>query len=173
MLSLSSAASPQGVLQQIRSEVASAAPSQAVEFELYPQIVGASLARERLGMMLLVVFGIVALVLAGVGIYGVISYSVTQRTAEIAIRASMGASASQVLQLIMRHGVQLALAGVAAGVVGAVVLRQVVASQLYEMNALDPRVFVFVPITLLLVALLATFFPAQRATKIDPVDLDN
>ncbi len=75
------AASPQGVLQQIRSEVASAAPSQAVEFELYPQIVGASLARERLGMMLLVVFGIVALVLAGVGIYGVISYSVTQRTA--------------------------------------------------------------------------------------------
>ena len=103
--------------------------------------------------------------------FRVISYSVTQRQGEIAVRAAIGASAAQVLRLIMQRGVRLALGGVAAGVIGAVALRQILASQLYEISALDLRVLLLVPVALLVVALLASFLPAWRATAIDPAAL--
>ena len=162
---------PQNLIPAVRREISAMDPVWPVEVHLYPEVVRASIVRERLGMMLLVVFGAAALLLAAVGVYGVISASVTQRRGEIAVRAALGASAAQVLRLIMQHGVQLALVGVAAGVIGAVALRQILASQLYEISALDLRVLLLVPVALLVVALLASFLPARRATKIDPAVL--
>ena len=131
---------PQSLIPAIRREISAMDPRLPVTFDLYPEVVRASIARERLAMMLLIVFGAVALLLAAAGVYGVISSSVTQRRGEIAVRAAVGASGAQVLRLIMQRGVQLALAGAAAGVIGAVALRQILASQLYEISALDLRV---------------------------------
>ncbi len=165
---LRSPGNPNLVIPSVREQISSMDPNLPVEFHLYSDLINASLGRERMGMMLLVVFGAVALMLAAVGTYGVIAYTVTQRRGEIAIRAAMGASGSQVLGLIMQHGLLLALVGVVAGIIGAVALRQVIASQLYGMGVLDVRVFMSVPTVLLLVALLATLFPALRAMKIDP-----
>jgi ABC-type antimicrobial peptide transport system permease subunit len=112
-----------------------------------------------------------SLVLAAVGIYGVMSYSVAQRRGEIAVRLALGASAGQVLASVLRRGVALALAGIVLGGLSAVALRRMVASQLYEVSPLDPRVYVFVPILLLSVAVLATLVPASRARKVDPADM--
>jgi putative ABC transport system permease protein len=141
------------------------------DFSLYRPVIEASVAGERLAATLLTVFGLMALILAAVGIYGLMSYSVAQRTGEIAVRSAMGASGSQVLTMILGRGAQLALAGVALGIVGAVALRQVVAGLLYGVTALDVRVFALTGIALLGVAGLACFVPAQRATRIDPAEL--
>jgi len=122
-------------------------------------------------MTLLVIFGIMAAALAAVGIYGVMSYSVTQRTGEIAIRSAMGASTPQLMRLFLAQGAALAFAGVVLGLLTAVAVRQVVASQLYGIAALDALVFVVAPLALLGVAALASFLPARRATKLDPADL--
>jgi putative ABC transport system permease protein len=162
------AANPAALIPAIRHEIDAVHKSVPAEFSMYNQIFSASLARQRLGMSLLAIFGIVALALAAVGIYGLMSYSVAQRASEIAVRAALGASAGQVLSLILRRGAQLALSGIAIGVIAAVVLRRVAASQLYEISALDPAVFVLVPLTLLAVAMLASCVPARRAAKIDP-----
>ena len=161
-------ANPAALIPAIRQEIVSLHKSMPVEFSLYSQIFRASLARQRLGMSLLTAFGIVALVLAAVGIYGLMSYSVAQRTGEIAVRAALGASAGQVLSLILRRGAQLGLAGIVIGVVAAIALRRIVASQLYEVSTLDLSVFALVPLTLFAVALLASYVPARRASKIDP-----
>jgi predicted permease len=162
---------PENLVAAIRGEIDAMDPLLSAEFALYPPIVRASIAGERLAATLLVIFGVVALALAAVGIYGLMSYSVTQRTGEIAVRSAMGASERQVLNLVLGRGVRLALAGIVLGVIGAVVLRQAVASQLYGVTALDPRVFVVASLILFSVAALACFVPAQRATRIDPADL--
>ena len=140
-------------------------------FALYPSIVADSVATERLGMVLVVAFGSVALALAAVGLNGLMSYWVTQRSGEIAVRSAMGATTRDVLALILRRGVALALVGIVLGGLGAAAARRVVAGQLFGVSALDPRVFVLVPLLLLGVALLACFLPARRATKIDPAEL--
>jgi ABC-type antimicrobial peptide transport system permease subunit len=118
--------------------------------------------------LLLAAFASLALILAAVGIYGLMSYSVTHQSREIAVRAAMGASPAELLGLILRRGLQLAVAGIILGVAGAVALRQVIASQLYEVSTLDLRVFMAVPLVLLAVALLSSCLPARRAAKIDP-----
>ena len=141
------------------------------EFALYTPIVQASIARERLGMTLLVIFGLVALLLAAVGIYGLMLYFVAQRTGEIAVRSAIGASAGQVMGLIMGRGVFYALSGIGLGVIGAAVLRRVLESQLYGVSALNPQVFILAPLTLLAVAALACFIPSLRATRVDPAEL--
>jgi ABC-type antimicrobial peptide transport system permease subunit len=146
-------------------------PNLTARFELYPSIVEASVARERLGMTLLVVFGLVALLLAAVGIYGLMSHFVAQRTGEIAVRSAMGATAGRVMGMIMRRGVSYALVGVVLGVAGAAALRRVLESQLYGISALDVPVFTLVPLILLGVAALACFLPSRRATRIHPAEL--
>jgi putative ABC transport system permease protein len=166
-----SAANPAALIPAIRQEIASIHKSIPAEFLLYSQIFRSSLARQRLGMSLLTAFGIVALILAAVGIYGLMSYSVAQQTGEIAVRAALGASASQVLSLILRRGAQLGVAGIAIGMAAAVILRRIVASQLYEVSTLDLGVFALVPLGLFLVALLASYLPARRASKIDPAGI--
>ena len=122
-------------------------------------------------MALLVTFGVTALLLAAVGVYGLMSYSVAQRTGEMAVRSALGSSAGQVMALVMRRGLRLAVAGVVIGVIGAIGLRRVLASQLYDVSPLDPSVLFAVTALLFAVATLACFIPARRATRVDPADL--
>ena len=124
---------------------------------------------RRYPAYLIGVFAAVALVLASVGIYGVISYAVSQRTHELAIRAALGARRRDLLGLMLRQGMALALVGVAAGVLGALALTRLMASLLYGVSATDPAVYAGVAALLLTVAVLACLVPARRATKVDPI----
>jgi putative ABC transport system permease protein len=160
---------PASLIPTIRREVAAIAPTVPVEFGVYADTINASIARQRVGMALFAVFGAIALMLAAVGIYGVMAHSVTQRTREIAVRAALGASAGEVLGLVMRRSAFMAFSGVFLGLIGTVALRTIVQSHLYEISALDPVVLVTIPLALLAVALLASFIPARRASRIDPV----
>jgi putative ABC transport system permease protein len=138
------------------------------EFELYSQTMRVSLARERLGMSLFAVFGAVALALAAVGVYGLMSYSVAQRTGEIAVRAALGASQRRIVNAVVVRGAWLGLAGIAIGVAVAAAAGRILASELYGVSTLDWGVFVAVPLILLAVALAAAYLPARRAARVDP-----
>jgi ABC-type antimicrobial peptide transport system permease subunit len=120
-------------------------------------------------MLLLSLFAGLALVLAAVGIYGVISYSITQSTQELGIRMALGASRGNILSLIVGQGAKLALIGVGLGIVASLLLTRVLSSLLYGVSATDPIVFAGLAILLTSVVLLACFIPAQRATKLDPM----
>jgi putative ABC transport system permease protein len=133
------------------------------------QAVSNALWQPRFSTFLLGVFAAVALVLAAVGVYGVMSYAVTQRTSEIGIRVAMGARRSDVLALVVRHGAALALGGIALGLAGASALSQVMQSLLYEVSATDATTFAAASLVLLAVALAACFVPALRASRIDPM----
>jgi putative ABC transport system permease protein len=133
------------------------------------QLINESIAPRRFSMFLLSLFALVALVLAAVGIYGVMSYSVSQRTHEIGIRVALGAGKSDVLKLVIKQGLTLALIGVVSGLIGALVVTRVMASMLYGVTATDPLVFAGVALLLALVALLACYIPAHRAMRVDPM----
>jgi putative ABC transport system permease protein len=133
------------------------------------EIVSEAVARQRFSMLLLGVFATLALVLAAVGIYGVMSYSVTQRTREIGIRLALGAQKKDVLKLTVGQGLRLVSIGVAIGLVAAFVLTRVMASLLFGVSATDPVTFIAISVVLISVAMLASFVPALRATKVDPM----
>jgi len=132
-------------------------------------LIGASVARARFNTLLLTVFAVVALLLAGVGIYGVMAYSVAQRTHEIGVRMALGARASDVLRLVVKRGMTLALGGVAIGVAASLALTWLMKTLLFNVSATDPLTFVGIPLLLALVALLACLIPAWRAAKVDPM----
>jgi putative ABC transport system permease protein len=128
-----------------------------------------SMGQRRFAMMLLGLFAVMALVLASIGIYGVMSYSVTQRSHEIGIRMALGAARQAVLGMVMRQGLLLVGVGVGIGVLGALGLTRLITSQLFGVRPTDPTTFIFVALTLTGVAALATLVPALRATRVDPV----
>lgn len=133
------------------------------------QLVAQSVAQRRFGMFLVGIFAALALVLAIVGIYGVVSYSVAQRTTEIGVRMALGASATDVLKLVLKHGMTLALIGVAIGLIGAYSVTRLMVSMLFEVKPTDVATFAIVSVGLILVALLACYVPARRAMKVDPL----
>jgi putative ABC transport system permease protein len=126
-------------------------------------------AERRLAAQLISVFATVALVLAAVGIYGVMSYAVAQRTQEIGIRMALGAGQQSILQMVLRNGTALALAGVAIGLAAALLLARLISSLLFQTSAADPPTFGVVPLLLLAVAVLASYLPARRAARVDPM----
>ncbi|MFZ0884007.1 MAG: ABC transporter permease [Candidatus Acidiferrales bacterium] len=131
--------------------------------------VSESLSPQRFSMLLLAAFAGLALLLAVVGIYGVMSYSVSRRAQEIGIRVALGATRKDVLMLVVRHGLLLALTGSAIGIVGALLLSRVIASQLYGVSPTDPVTFIAVSTLLTVVALAACYIPARRAMQVDPM----
>jgi len=132
------------------------------------QVLASSIAQQRMSVIVMVTFALVALTLASVGLYGVISHAVTERTHEIGVRMALGADARHVLGLMVRQGLTTTAAGVAIGVAGAVVLSRWIESLLFEVTATDPTTFVAVVATLMAVALVACYIPAWRATRVDP-----
>jgi len=128
-----------------------------------------SIAKQRFAALLLSLFGALALTLAAVGIYGVVSHVVAQRTREVGIRMALGAQATDVLRLVIRQGMKPALLGVVVGLLGSLALTRLLKSLLFGVSATDPLTFALVAAVLLLIALLACYFPARRATKVDPL----
>jgi putative ABC transport system permease protein len=133
------------------------------------KVLADSTARERFGAWLLGVFAALALGLAGVGIYGVMSYSVTQRAQEIGVRMALGAGKRDVLGLVLRRGLALTLPGIALGLLAAFALTRLMKSLLFNVSATDPLTFILIASLLTVVALLACWIPARRATKVDPM----
>jgi ABC-type antimicrobial peptide transport system permease subunit len=136
---------------------------------LEDRLLSTSLARPRLYAVLLAGFAGVALVVTGVGLFGVLSYIVTQRTRELGLRAALGARRSDLVVLVMRQGMGVALAGVAAGLLASMWLTRYIAALLYGVTASDWMTYVAVPLVLLAVAALACLAPARRAARLDPL----
>ena len=133
------------------------------------EVMGNSIARQNFDMLLLTIFAVSALVLAIVGIYGVLSYSTAQRTREIGVRMALGADRSEIRNFIVRQGMVLAIAGVSIGVCAAFGLMRFIASFLFGVTTWDPIVFLTAPLLLLSAALLAVWLPARRAMRIEPI----
>ncbi len=144
-------------------------PGIPLQFRTLEEIFSASLDSRRFSLMLLGVFGMTALLLAMMGIYGVVSYSVTQRTQEIGVRMALGAGEGRVLGLLLRQGMLLMAAGLALGLVAAFAITRVLSSMLYGITTTDPTTFIGVAAILTTVPLLASYLPARRATRVDPV----
>lgn len=132
-------------------------------------VLTASVGRQRFNMLLMTCFAVVAAILAAVGLYGVIAYSVTQRTHEIGIRMALGAQQRDILRLIVGNGLKLALIGIAIGLFGAFALTRVIESLLYGISTTDPTTFGIIALLVAGAALLSSFIPARRATKVDPM----
>jgi putative ABC transport system permease protein len=161
---------PMSVAAAVRKEIQAIDPDQPVAaVKPMTLLVNEAVASQRYRTTLLALFAALAMVLAATGIYGVMSYTVAQRTHEIGVRMALGARRQDVLKLVVRQGMILALVGVALGLIGAFALTRVMASLLFQVTARDPITFVVVAATLIAVAFLACFVPALRATKVDPL----
>jgi putative ABC transport system permease protein len=168
-MAIRTAGDPLQSLPAIRQAVAEVAPGRRIKTSLMEQRVADSLAPRRLQLLLFSIFAAVGLVLAAVGVYGVISYSVSRRTHEIGIRMALGAQARDVSLLVVRQGVAWALLGVAVGLAASYALTRLMASLLFNVTPTDPATFAIVSLLLIGIALLAAYLPARRATKVDPL----
>ncbi|MFZ0639862.1 MAG: ABC transporter permease [Candidatus Acidiferrales bacterium] len=162
--------SPDTLLPSIRHTVEQMNSQQVLYgVETMDETIADSLAARRFAMILLGVFAVLALILACVGIYGVISYLVGQRTHEIGVRIALGAQRSDVLRLVLGQGAKMALIGVAIGIAAALALTRLMTNQLFGVSAHDPLTFAGVAVLLILVALFACYIPARRAMRVDPI----
>lgn len=164
----SSLEDPGALIPAIRSILAEMDPSIPPVFSVYADVLSTAVARQRLGTALLAAFGLVSFALTAVGVYGLMSYSVTQRSSEIAVRSALGAHSREIRKMIVAWTLRLALPGIALGLAGAWAARTIIASQLHEISAVDPLVFVTVPMATLILALVSAYLPAHRAASIDP-----
>ena len=161
---------PRSVIAAIRQAVWAIDPNQPLSnVNTLEQIVSASIAQPRLNMLLMMLFGGLALLLSAVGIYGLLSYAVTQRTQELGIRMALGANVTDVLKLVLKQGMLLALIGEAIGLTGAFALTRLLSGLLFGVTPTDTTIFAGVVIVLTLTAFLACYLPARRATKVDPL----
>jgi putative ABC transport system permease protein len=169
-LVLRTATDPQLQTSAVRTALAELDPNQPlVNVRTMEENIAATVAQPRFRTWLIGIFAAVALALAAVGVYGVMSYTVTQRTSEIGIRVTLGAQPEDVFKIIVGEGLRLALAGVGVGIVAALAMARVLQSFLYGVSAYDPPTFFTVALLLTIVAVAASFFPARRATLVDPM----
>jgi predicted permease len=161
---------PTAVEQAIRTEVRKLNPTMALDFVLASDVVDATLRRQELGMALMLIFGGIAIVLAAVGIYGVVSYAGSLRRDEMATRLALGASPRSVFLLVMRQGALLALVGAAFGVALAYVSGQVISNRVYAIRASDPLILAIATLLITAITVLATTIPASRAARLNPAN---
>jgi predicted permease len=169
-LAVRTAVDPDSIVSAVRAQVRHVDPDQPLyHVATLQQVLSESLAPRRFNMLLLGIFAGIALALATIGIYGVMAFSVTERTHEIGIRMALGAKRSDVLGMVVRQGLKLALIGMALGVAGAWALTSFLASFLFGVAPRDPATFVLVSLALVAVSILACYIPARRATRVDPM----
>ncbi|HEX8748287.1 MAG TPA: FtsX-like permease family protein, partial [Pyrinomonadaceae bacterium] len=170
MLSVRTASAPESMAASLRKQVYALDPDQPVsDVMTMEERLNQSLSQPRFSAVLLGLFALVALVLAAVGIYGVISYTVTQRTHEIGIRMALGASAQDILKMVVGQGMMLTLIGVGIGLVAAFLLTRAMSSLLFEVSSFDPLTYAGVSLLLVIIAFIACYIPARRATRVDPM----
>jgi putative ABC transport system permease protein len=170
-LTIRTASDPMSMVAAVRSQVSGLDKEiAATRVSTMEELVSRSVAQPRFVLLLLGLFAVLAMVLAAVGIYGVMSYSVTQRTHEIGIRVALGASSTDVLRMVVGQGLALTAAGVAIGVVGSLAITRVMESMLYGVGARDWETYVVITGLLGVVAVMASLIPARRATKVDPME---
>jgi len=161
---------PSGVAKQVEQQVRTLDPGIAIwRLEPLESYIDDAQAPMRFNLILIAIFGAIALTLASVGLYSVMAYSVTQRAHELGIRIAVGASPRDILRLILGHGVRLTLIGAAVGLLVSLLVTRALASLLFGVSATDPLTFIAVPIVLALVAMLACYLPARRAMRVDPI----
>jgi putative ABC transport system permease protein len=161
---------PAAIPEQVRAVVQSVDPELPVfGAKMLPDVVSGSLAQRRFSMEMVLLFALTALLLAGIGIYGTISYVVSERTRDIGVRIALGASRTSILQMVLRQGLGLAIAGATVGLLGALVVSHLMAGLLYGVSPNDPLTFVGVTLVLTAVALMACYIPARRAMRVDPI----
>jgi putative ABC transport system permease protein len=164
------AGDPAALAAAARREIQSIDPEQPVaDVRTMNSLLADSVGRARFSAWLLGLFAGVALVLAGVGIYGVMSYAVAQRTHEMGVRVALGAQGLDIIRMVVGHGMLLAAAGVGAGLAGALALTRLMSGLLFEVSTADPATYAALAAFLLLVALAACLVPARRAAKVDPM----
>jgi len=170
-LLIRTAGAPQGVTSAVRTQVAAVDPDQPItNIQTVRQLLDDARSEPRFTMLLVGVFSATALVLAIVGIYGVLAYSVAQRRQEFGIRLALGAGAEDILRLVVRQGLILASTGIATGLSASLLLTRLMSSLLYKTSSRDLTTFVLAPIMFLFITLLASYLPARRATRVDPVE---
>ncbi len=162
---------PSSLIPAIRDEISAIDATQPIsEITTLEQVLAGAIAQPRFNMILMGTFGAVALILAIVGIYGLVSFTVAQRTHEIGIRMALGAKTGDILRLVVGQGMALILTGILSGLAASYALTRVMSSLLFGVSATDPMTFVMVPMILAGVALAACFVPARRATRVDPME---
>jgi putative ABC transport system permease protein len=161
---------PLGATAAIRHEVNRLDPDQPIsDVRTLDERITRSLSGRRFNMVMLGLFAVLALTLAAVGIYGIVAYSVTERTHEIGVRLALGAQRRDVVAMVVRHGMLMTLAGTCVGLAAAFAVVRVMSGLLYGVSAADPATFITIPVLLLAVALAACYIPARRATRVDPM----
>jgi putative ABC transport system permease protein len=169
-LMIRTAGLPETLTQNVRQAVSSVdATLEAANFQTMDQLISQSVAQPKFYTILFASFAFLALILAAVGIYGVMAYAVAQRTHEIGVRMALGATRGDVLRMVIIQGMILAITGVALGLLAAFGLTRIMGNLLFSVGATDPMTFAVISMMLIGIALLACFIPARRATKVDPI----